>query len=282
MSQATKTHQQGAALRAAAILPGLPQVLRPDLSPGYAALAGAAATVGARFAELGVERVLYYSTQWISVLGHSFQARQALTGLHVDENWYELCDLPFAFDVDVALAGRLAEAATGAGYQTKLIDYDGFPVDTGTIVAHRLLTEGAGRQLAAGMVSCCVYSDFADTERLARTLAAAVAADGVPTATVVVSGLSGRYFTTDIDSREDHVSSPDDDRWNRRVLDLLAAGRIDELTRLAPEYAAACKVDMGLKGLAWLRGMGAAVEGKKATLHAYGALHGTGAAVVEL
>jgi 2-aminophenol/2-amino-5-chlorophenol 1,6-dioxygenase alpha subunit len=277
----TTSNAEGA-LRAAAILPGLPQALRPDLAPRYEALAKAAAAVGARFAELGVERVLYYSTQWISVLGHSFQARAELEGYHVDENWYELCDLPFAFAVDVPLARRLAAAAGGAGYQTKLIDYDGFPVDTGTIVAHRLLGAGSARALRTGMVSCCVYSDFADTERLAATLASAVAEDGVPTATVVVTGLSGRYFTTAIDPREDHVSNPEDERWNRRILDLLAAGRVDEATRLVPEYAGACKVDMGLKGLAWLRGFGAAVEGKPAKVHAYGALHGTGAAVVEL
>ncbi len=275
---ASKTATDTEIATSAALVPGLPHILKPELNPAYGEIAGAIASLGDRFYERGVRRILYYSTQWISVLGHSFQARQNLEGLHVDENWYELADLPFRFNVDVAAAKSMAAAAAKAGYQARLIDYDGFPVDTGTIVADRLLNKG---RFSTGMVSCCVYSDYADTVKFARTLVNALAADGVPTAVITVSSLSGRWFNTEVDLREDHVSSPGDDQWNKRMINLLEKGQLSEAEALIPEYAGACKVDMGLKALAFLKGAGAAIPGKGAVCHAYGGIYGTGAAVLE-
>lgn len=265
-------------LKAAALVPGLPHVLSPNLNQHYASLAKGLEAVGDRFQKDGVERVVYYSTQWISVLGHLFQAKKDLKGLHVDENWYALGDLPFDFKVDRPFAEKVAAGAEASGYQVKLVDYEGFPVDTGTIVADRLLNKG---RFKANMISCCVYSDYADTVKLAGTLAKAIESDKVKTAVVCVTMLSGRWFTTEIDPREDHVSSPDDDRWNKRMLELLEKGQFDQAEKLAPEYASHARVDMGFKALAFLKGAGALKQGKAAKIHAYGPIYGTGAAVVE-
>jgi len=266
-------------IKGALIVPGLPHLLKPELNPGYKKLTDALAAAGDHFAADGVKRVIYYSTQWISVLGHSFQARAELKGHHVDENWYELPDLPFQFKVDTALAARCANAIEAKGWQAKLIDYDNFPVDTGTIVADSLLNKG---RFTTGMVSCCVYSDFADTTKLAATLKDAIEQDGVPTAVVCVSMLSGRFFTRDIDLREDHVSDPEDDKWNKRILALMEKGEFAEVEALLGDYAKSCKVDMGFKVLSFLKGIGALAQGRKAAVKAYGALYGTGAAVVAL
>jgi 2-aminophenol/2-amino-5-chlorophenol 1,6-dioxygenase alpha subunit len=266
-------------LTAAAIVAGLPHLLEREANAGYEQLARAMEALGDDFERRGVKRILYYSTQWISVLGHSFQARSELTGHHVDENWYELPDLPFSFRVDRPFAERLAKSVEAKGHQARLIDYDGFPVDTGTIVADRLLNRG---RFVTGMVSCCVYSDFEDTVQLASTLAEALAEDATPTAVVCVSMLSGRWFTRAIDPREDHVSSPEDDACNRRLIQLLEAGQAEEVEAYLPAYNAAVKADMGMKALAFLKGFGAFAPGRKARLRAYGALYGTGAAVIEM
>jgi 2-aminophenol/2-amino-5-chlorophenol 1,6-dioxygenase alpha subunit len=264
-------------IKFAAIVPGLPQLNKPQLSSSYRELSEAMTALGDTWRHEGIERIFYYSTQWISVLGQSYQARAALSGLHVDENWYELGDLPFKFTVDRSAAERMAKSAESAGYQTRLVDYDGFPVDTGTIVADGLLNPGG--RMKSLMLSCCVYSDYADTVKLAGTALAALA-DGVPTAAVAVTGLSGRYFTTDIDPREDHINGKADDEWNRKILAKLAAGDVNGARADLPAYGAACKVDMGLKALAFLEGLQVATQGRKATLRAYGALHGTGGAVL--
>lgn len=263
-------------LKVAALVPGLPHILKPDMNGGYAALAGALARLGDELQAEGVERIVYYSTQWISVLGHLYQAKTELKGLHVDENWYDIADLPFDFRIDRAFAEAMAKAAQAKGYQTKLVDYEGFPVDTGTIVADRFLNKG---RFATNMLSCCVYSDYADTLKLAGTVADCIAQGSKKTAAIAVTGLSGNWFTSEIDLREDHVR-PAQQEWDKLILSLWEKGHMLASEERRGEYAGACKVDMGMKALAFLRGVGGAVEGKGASVRAYGGIYGTGAAVV--
>ena len=48
--------------------------------------------------------IAVYSTQWIAVLDQLWQTRPQVSGLHVDENWYEYGDLPFEMKIDTELA----------------------------------------------------------------------------------------------------------------------------------------------------------------------------------
>ena len=258
-------------------IPGLPHILRPELSGSYSALAKAAEDVGRELTKLGVNRILYYSTQWLSVLGQSVQKRPNVKGLHVDENWYDIASLPFDFHIDQVLAKKLILASEGAGLQVRGVDYEGFPVDTGTIVANRLINT---TNLATGMYSACVYSDYQETIKIGK-LAKSVAEsmDGV-TAVVAVSGLSGRYFTTEIDLREDHIRDPKDDDWNQKLLAAMNAGDWGAVNSMRERFCRECKADMGLKALAFLDGAGACAAGKKLQTKAYGAIYGTGAAVM--
>ena len=100
------------------------------------------------------------------------------------------------------------------------------------------------------------------------------------TAIVVVSGLSGRYFTTEIDYREDHIRDPKDDEWNRKMLSAMNAGDWSSVSKMRDEYCHVSKVDMGFKGLAFLEGAGACAAGRALKTKAYGAIYGTGAAVL--
>jgi 2-aminophenol/2-amino-5-chlorophenol 1,6-dioxygenase subunit alpha len=261
-----------------ALVPGLPHILKPDLSPHYRSLADGISSLGDQLFERGVKRVLYYSTQWISVLGHLFQAREDCRGLHVDENWYDIIDLPFAMKIDRPFAQAMAKAMGAADYQTKLVDYEGFPVDTGTIVCDTLLNKG---RFKTNMLSCNVYSDGKDTEKLAGIIRAQIDGSQEKTAAIAISGLSQRFFTTEIDFREDHVRSKEDDEWNQRILKLWKQGQYAEAAKLYPEYCKEAKVDMGMKAMNFLTGMAGAKGLHAATTVAYGAIYGTGAAVLE-
>lgn len=264
------------------LVPGLPHLLAPRSHPDSTALATAMGRMGDEMHAAGIRRVLYFSTQWISVLGHMLQARPRMHGMHVDENWHDLQgvdNIAYDFVIDTEFAIRLEQAMAQADFSTKLVDYEGFPVDTGTIVADRLLNRG---RFKTGMLSCCVYSDAAETERLFKVVTEATKGDAVPTALVIVSGLSGRYFTTEIDPREDHISSPSDDTWNRRMLDLLVRQQVTTLDQVQPEFASQCKADMGFKALSVLKGVGAFAGDRTIRQLAYGAIYGTGAAVVSI
>ncbi len=265
-------------LAAAFLVPGSPlPYLRKD-NPPWSGLAAGYEKAARALSAARPDVVLLYSTQWVAVLDQLWQERPRLQGLHVDENWYEFGELPFDLGIDTALAQACVENANALGLHSRGIDYDAFPVDTGTIVASNSLDpEGARRFVLAANN---LYHDFETTRRIATIAGEAASAQGKRFAVVGVGGLSGTIFREEIDIADDRIASDEDDRWNRRMLSLLEKGETQQVDRECADYVQAAKVDMGFKHLAWIQG---ATGGRYygARIHAYGPTYGAGAAVVE-
>ena len=222
--------------------------------------------------------LVIYSTQWISVLGHSFQANPNPKGLHVDDNWYEFGDFPFDLRGDVELTTRAAAIASSLDLATKTVNYDGFPIDTGVLVVQRFVNPQ--NTIPVAIVSCNIYAGQEDSLTLGRAMRQAIEESGKRAVVIACTGLSGRFFTEAIDPQQDRFFRAEDDTWNRRILDLIVQGKNAEVLTLSAEYAKAAVPDMGFKAFAWLMG----VLGTPATpgkLLAYGPVWGTGAAIVE-
>jgi 2-aminophenol/2-amino-5-chlorophenol 1,6-dioxygenase alpha subunit len=162
--------------------------------------------------------------------------------------------------------------------RSKPVDYDGFPIDTGTIVASRYLNPKG--ELPLVIASNNVYHDADTTAKLASTVVRCADKLGRRVALVAVGGLSGSIFREEIDVATDHIASESDDAWNRRMLALLESGNRRAIDKALPAYAQEARVDMGFKHLAWIMGgIGKRYAGAK--VHAYGPTYGSGAAVVE-
>lgn len=274
-----KTHES-TTLKGVYLVPGLPQILQmTDRNESYKKLKQGFSEIKMQLDERGVKRIFYYSTHWLAVLGQLVQYRENLKGTHVDENWYEYGDLSFDMKVDRKFSKHLARVLESSGKRTRLVDYDGFPVDTGTIVADTLTNFG---ERSVAIMANHVYSDYAVTKGLGSLVRETIEQDQVPTAVVGIGSLSGRYFTESIDLREDHISQPSDDEWNRKILDLLKDRAYQEVESLLPEYSQKAKVEMGLKVFGFLSGLQKSDEVTGARVLAYGPVYGTGAAVVEL
>ena len=94
-------------------------------------------------------------------------ARQPrISGLHVDENWHEYGNLRYDLRIDVNLAKACVAAATKPASSRKLVDYDGFPIDTGTIVANAFLNPE--KEIPVLVAANNLYHDFDTTRRLAE------------------------------------------------------------------------------------------------------------------
>lgn len=264
-------------LAAAFLVPGCPlPYLRPDVGP-WTPLATACRRAGELLALQQVDTLLVYSTQWIAVLDELWQMRGHVHGLHVDENWYEFGDLPFDLRVDTEVTAAAIAATTAFGVRSKGVDYEGFPIDTGTVVANGFLNAGGKARLV--IASNNVYHDWATTERLAASAAAAAESMGRRYAVVGVGGLSGALFREEIDLQTDHVASAEDDALNRDLLSALDSPDVAAIRRHAAEHAGRTRADMGLKHLAWILGaVGERYVGAE-TL-AYGPTYGSGAAVI--
>ncbi|MFT4582029.1 MAG: 2-aminophenol/2-amino-5-chlorophenol 1,6-dioxygenase alpha subunit [Gammaproteobacteria bacterium] len=260
------------------LIPGspLPYVQRDN--PPWGAMAEAMEKAGQALAASKPDVIAIYSTQWIAVLDQLWQVRPNPTGLHVDENWHEYGELPFDMRTDTELAEAAIGATDSYGIRSKGVDYDAFPVDTGTIVASNFLDP---EQTFKSVVTANnLYHDWAITENLGRVIREQAEQLGRKVAIVGVGGLSGSFFRQVIDIASDHVANPTEDEWNKRILAMMEQGDVAALREACPEYAQQARVEMGFKHFAFiLGGVGGKFNG--ATVHHYGPLYGTGGAVVE-
>src|SRR5215510_12356546 len=240
-------------IQGAYLVPGLPHLVSNLPVESWATLRRGMQQAGERVKALVPDVLVLYSTQWISVLGHSFQTHPNPTGLHVDENWYEYGDFPFNLRVDATLGTRAAAIASSLGLATKTVSYNGFPLDTGTLVALRFLNPD--NTIPVAVVSCNIYAGQADSLTLGRAMRQAIEESGKRAVVIACTGLSARFFTEVIDPQQDYFSRAEDDAWNRRVLDLIAQGKNADVLTLSGEYAQAAAADMGFKAFAWLMGV---------------------------
>ncbi len=162
------------------------------------------------------------------------------------------------------------------------VDYEGFPVDTGTLVALNFLNPR--NEIPVVCLSCNIYSGREEELKLGQAAADAVRALGRRAVVVASTGLSGHYFTREITDDEDRIVSEEDDAENRRLLGLMAAGKVVDAMDLVPEYAAKTGADMQFKSYYWLIGaIGSGSDNRKISgkVLGYGSIWGSGAAVVE-
>jgi 2-aminophenol/2-amino-5-chlorophenol 1,6-dioxygenase subunit alpha len=265
-------------IQSAYILPGLPHLTSQVPVESWETLRRGFRQAAEHIQNAKPDVLVIYSTQWISVLGHSFQANPNPKGLHVDDNWYEFGDFPFDFQVDVELTTRAAAIASSFDLATKTVNYTGFPVDTGALVVQRFVNPQ--NTIPVAIVSCNIYAGQEDSLTLGRAMRQAIEESGKRAVVVACTGLSGRFFTEAIDPLQDRFSRAEDDTWNRRILDLIAHGKNSAVLTLSAEYAKAAVPDMGFKAFAWLMGV-LGTPTTPGTLLAYGPVWGTGAAVVE-
>lgn len=278
-SSVERARQEQPGVVGAFLLPGSPlPALRPDEAP-YEPLVAAMAEVRDRIRVLKPDVLLIYSTQWVAVLDQLWQTRQRMSGLQVDENWHELGTLRYDLRTDMSLARACLRACNSAGISSKSVDYDGFPVDIGTIsVSGAINPDGA---IPVVITSNNLYHDFERTRKIGELAAASAIDQGKRVVVIGIGGLSGTIFRDQREFSDDHIASDADDGWNRQILGKLEAGDLDDLIAEVPIFSRDAKADMGFKHLAFLLGaVGAEFRG--ADVLAYGPTYGAGAAVVEI
>ena len=263
------------------IVPGRPHpLLAPEQNPHWAELRAGFDAVREEIKASGAELLLLYSTQWLSVIGHQIQADPEPEWVHVDQEWHALGSIPYKFRMDADYAKAYESAAKARGLHARTVAYHGFPIDTGTVTALKLLNPD--NALPSCVVSCNMYADRAETLVLGKAAADALAATGKKTIAVAVTAFSNRLFTKPIEPKDDHIYAPKDDEWNRKILELLADGRLEDVSQLAREFSIQANGDQKMKALWWLAaamGQHNRYEGK---VFAYGPIWGSGGAVVGL
>ena len=260
------------------LVPGSPLPLLRGDAPPYRPLREALDTLAGRLAESRPDVLLVYSSRWIAVLDALWQTRPRLQGVHVDEVWHDLGDLPHDLRVDTELAHACVAATNEMGLRAKGVDFDAFPVDTGTVVANALLNAGE-RPVPQVITANNIYHDGPTTERLGALALDLAERQGKRAAVLAIGGLSSQFHSTDMDLADDRIAEPAQDTWNRRLLDVLATGDADAIRAVLPEFSERARGDHHMKHVWWLLGATGGIAG--ATLHAYGPDYGAGMAAME-
>jgi 2-aminophenol/2-amino-5-chlorophenol 1,6-dioxygenase alpha subunit len=268
-------------IQKALIVPGQPHILlAPDKNAGWASLRRSYEALAREIAELRPELLLVYSTQWFSVIGHLMQTDPAPKWVLVDQNWYELGEIPYEFRIDSEFGKRYCDVAKRYGLQASTVNYHGFPIDTGTVVALKLLNPD--NAIPASVVSCNIYAEREETRLLGRAAREAIDGHGKKTVVVVVTNLSNRYEVAEIDPANDRISSMKDDEWNRKILEMLGEGRLEDVAQVAREFGREANADMGFKAIWWLGALAGENNRYDGKVRDYQPVWGTGNAIVEL
>lgn len=263
------------------IVPGQPHpLLAPEKNAGWASLRSSYEAVGREIERSGAELLLVYSTQWYSVIGHLFQVDPRPKWTLVDQNWYELGEIPYEFRIDPEFGKLYCGMVKKQGMQAATVAYHGFPIDTGTVVALKLLNPN--NAVPASIVSCNIYAEREETRALGVAGRAAIEAYGKKTIVVCVTNFSNRYEVAEIDPAHDRISSQKDDEWNRKLLEMLGEGRLEDVAQVARDFAREANADMGFKAIWWLGAVMGEHNKYDGKVWDYQAVWGTGNAIVEL
>ena len=263
------------------LVPNKPHaLLAPERSPAWQSLHDSYALVREEIEQSEADLLVLFSTRWVSIIGHQMQADPNPRWWVVDEDFHELGTLHYDLRMDAEFAETYRACAEARGLAARTVAYEGFPIDVGTIAALKLLNPD--NRIPACVVSCNVYSDRTETLVLGKAARDAVERSGKKAIAIGVSALSNRMFTEWIDPEEDRIHSLKDDEWNRKILELLAEGRLEDVSQLAREFTRQANGDSKMKAIWWLASMMGQSNDYRGTVFDYQSIWGTGAALVGL
>ena len=265
------------------ILPGLPHpLLCPEKNLGYQRLRDGFEQIRSEIAQSDADLILIYSTMWPSVIGHQILSRPEPEWVHVDELFHDLGSIPYRFKIDSDFAHAYSEQAKKRGLMTRTVDYHGFPIDTGSVVALKLINPD--NAIPAVILSSNVYADRAETVVFGKAAKETLEAQNKKAIAIGVTTLSNRLHQHFINESEDRIHSLKDQEWNLKILEFLEAGRLEDVAQLSRQIHKEARVHKvnNFKTMWWLASLMGAHNRYSGHTYAYEPVYGTGCAVIGL
>ena len=257
-------------------------LLVPEQNEGWQRLRDAFDEARDQIAASDADVIIVYSTTWPSIIGHQIQADPNPTWTLVDQDFHDLGSMDYSFRIDVEFAEAWNKANHSRGLQSRTVAYNGFPIDVGSVVALKLLNPD--NRIPAVIVSSNVYANRAETTVLAKACLDVLGKMGKKAVAVTAMSMSNRMFTEFIEAGDDKIHSLKDDEWNRKVLEFLEEGRLEDVAQLSRIIHQQIRVQkvVTFKPMWWLSAMNNNRNDLTGKVLAYEALYGAGGAVVHL
>ena len=257
-------------------------VLAPEQNEGWNRLRQAYDEAAKIITDSGADLLIIYSTTWPSIIGHQLISDPNPQWVMVDHDFHDLGSINYSFNIDAEFAKLWNEENKSRGLQSRCVNYQGFPIDVGSVVALTLLNPD--NKIPAVIVSSNVYSDRSETTVLAKACRDIVKKTGRKAVAITAMSLSNRMFTEHIDPEDDKIHSLKDDEWNRKILEFLGEGRLEDVGQLSRTIQQQIRVQkvVNFKPMWWLSAMNENRNNLTGKVLAYEAVHGAGCAVVNL
>ena len=257
-------------------------VLAPEQNEGWNRLRQAYDEAAKIITDSGADLLIIYSTTWPSIIGHQLISDPNPQWVMVDHDFHDLGSINYSFNIDAEFAKLWNEENKSRGLQSRCVNYQGFPIDVGSVVALTLLNPD--NKIPAVIVSSNVYSDRSETTVLAKACRDVVKKTGRKAVAITAMSLSNRMFTEHIDPKDDKIHSLKDDEWNRKILEFLGEGRLEDVGQLSRTIQQQIRVQkvVNFKPMWWLSAMNENRNNLTGKVLAYEAVHGAGCAVVNL
>ena len=257
-------------------------VLAPEQNEGWNRLRQAYDEAAEIITDSGADLLIIYSTTWPSIIGHQLISDPNPEWVMVDHDFHELGSINYSFNIDAEFAELWNAENKTRGLQSRCVNYQGFPIDVGSVVALTLLNPD--NKIPAVIVSSNVYADRSETTVLAKACRDIVKKTGRKAVAITAMSLSNRMFTEHIDPKDDKIHSLKDDEWNRKILEFLGEGRLEDVGQLSRTIQQQIRVQkvVNFKPMWWLSAMNENRNNLTGNVLAYEAVHGAGCAVVNL
>ena len=200
----------------------------------------------------------------------------------VDHDFHDLGSIPYSFNIDAEFAHAWDDANRNRGLQSRCVNYKGFPIDVGSVVALTLLNPE--NDIPAVIVSSNMYANRSETTVLAKSCLDVIKKQGRRAVAITAMSLSNRMFTDFIQPEEDKIHSLKDDEWNQKILEFLTEGRLEDVGQLSRTIHSQIRVQkvVAFKPMWWLSAMNGNRNDLRGRVLAYEAVHGAGGAVVHV
>ena len=257
-------------------------VLAPEQNEGWNRLRQAYDDAAKIITDSGADLLIIYSTTWPSIIGHQLISDPNPQWVMVDHDFHDLGSINYSFNIDAEFAELWNAENKSRGLQSRCVNYQGFPIDVGSVVALTLLNPN--NKIPAVIVSSNVYADRSETTVLAKACRDIVKKTGRKAVAITAMSLSNRMFTEHIDPKDDKIHSLKDDEWNRKILEFLGEGRLEDVGQLSRTIQQQIRVQkvVNFKPMWWLSAMNENRNNLTGKVLAYEAVHGAGCAVVNL
>lgn len=258
----------------------------PRSTGGWETLRWAYDDLRARVKALAPDVIVIHAPHWITMVGHHVNCVPNPRGFSVEPIFPHLLRYRYDFRTDVELAHAIADQGAADGLVTSKLETEGVRVDYATITALHLLNPDWDIPVVSLSANNNPYfystSSMEQMEVLGESTRKAIEATGRRAILAGSNSLSHLHWDRETELPEDmaaeHPYSNHQYRWDMRLLELIRAGRTQELKAFIPEHIEATESETKAGSLTWLLSALGWPEGLGEVL-TYGTIIGTGNAV---